>query len=124
MPAGRYAGRVTAWHGHSALARLPHGAGGREQSEQLANGRLPAGGFWQWPVGPDLVAVAAAILDLDDVPTLYQVSDDGISAAFGDTEDRRDTTQTGAKIISDAQERRAWFVRNPRFPCLEYSERF
>jgi hypothetical protein len=53
-------------------------AGTGEETEQLADGGLTAGRFGQGKVRPDLVAVAAAVLRLADVPGLDEVGDDRV----------------------------------------------
>ena len=55
-----------------------------EDVEYLADGALLRDRFAQRQVRPDLVAVATAILVLDDVAAVGQVGDDAVGAAFGD----------------------------------------
>src|SRR5205823_358434 len=50
----------------------------------LADRAFPAGGLGEREVGLDLVAVAAAVLLLDQVAGLGQLGDDAVGAALGD----------------------------------------
>ena len=52
----------------------------------------------------DLIAVAATVLLLDDVSGIGEVGDNGVRAAFGDVEARRDVAQAHLRIMDDAQE--------------------
>src|SRR5271165_5636173 len=51
--------------------------------QNLADGPFSADGFCQRQVGLDLVAVATAVLVLDDVAGQGQVVDDAVSTALG-----------------------------------------
>src|ERR1700728_468682 len=75
-----------------------------QESQNLANGALPACGLWQREVRLDLVAVTAAVLLLDDVPGLGQVSDNAVGAALGDVEPGRDIAEADARVLCDAQQ--------------------
>jgi hypothetical protein len=55
-------------------------------------------------VGLDLVAVAAAVFLLDDVPGCDQVGHDAVGAALGDVQAGRDIAQPGARVAGDAQQ--------------------
>ena len=52
----------------------------------------------------DLVAVAAAVLLLHDVPGLSQIGDDTVGAALGDAHPGRDVAQPHARVVGDAQQ--------------------
>src|SRR5450755_1100343 len=84
--------------------RPPCRAGARQESEQLADGGLPAGGLRKGQLRPDLVAVAAAVLDLDDVAGPDQVGDDRVSTALGDAQDSRDIPQARSRVLGDTQQ--------------------
>src|SRR5207247_6776392 len=58
----------------------------REEGQDFADGAFPAGGFGQGQVRLDLVAVAAAVLLLDEVAGCGQVGDDAVGAALGDVQ--------------------------------------
>src|ERR1700734_2330370 len=75
-----------------------------EESQNLAHGALPACGLWQREMRLDLVAVAAAVLLLDDVPGLGQVSDNAVGAALGDVEPGRYIAQADARVLCDAHQ--------------------
>ena len=62
------------------------------------------GGFGQREVRLDLVAVAAAVFVLDDVPGVGQVGDDAVRAAFGDSQAGGDVPQPGAGVLGDAEQ--------------------
>jgi len=67
--------------------------------------RFPAPtGFWQREVRLDLVAVAAAVLLLDDVAGPGQVGDDAVGAALGDVELGRDVARADPRVVRDAQQ--------------------
>jgi hypothetical protein len=55
-------------------------------------------------MGLDAVAIAAAVLVLDDVVGFGEVSDDGKGAAFGDAQRRGDVTQAYPGVVGDADE--------------------
>jgi hypothetical protein len=52
----------------------------------------------------DPVAVAAAVLVLDDVPGVGQVGDDAVRAAFGDSQAGGDVPQPGSRVLGDAEQ--------------------
>jgi hypothetical protein len=54
-------------------------------------------------VGLDLVAVAAAVLVLDDIPGCGEVGDDRMGAALGDGEAGRGVAQPRAGVGRDVQ---------------------
>ncbi len=64
----------------------------------------------------DLVAVAAAVLVLDDIPGCGQVGDDPVSAALGDAQAGRDVAQPDAGVAGDAQQHPA--VAGEEVPAL------
>jgi hypothetical protein len=80
-------------------------AGVREQCQQITDRPLSAGGFWQGQMGLDAVAIAAAVLVLDDVAGFGEVSDDGKGPALGDAQCCGDVTQAYPGIVGDAGER-------------------
>jgi hypothetical protein len=91
------------------LCRMKPGVGARKadtgkHGQNFPDGGLPAGGFWQRKVRPDLVAVTAAILLLDDVAGVGQVGDDAVGAAFGDADAGRDVTQPHSRVVGNAQQ--------------------
>jgi len=53
----------------------------------------------------DLVAVAAAVLLLDEVAGCGQVGDDAVGAALGDVQAGGDVAQACARVVGDAQQR-------------------
>jgi len=55
-------------------------------------------------VGLDLVAVAAAVHVLDDVPGLGALGDDAVGGALGDARAGRDVAQPYARVVGDAQQ--------------------
>src|SRR5207248_5133513 len=59
---------------------------------------------WQRQVRLDLVAVAAAVLLLHEVPGLSQISDDAVGAALGDAHPGSDVAQSHAGVVGDAQQ--------------------
>ena len=61
-------------------------------------------GFRQGEVVLDTVAIATAVLVLDDVAGLGQVSDDAEGGALGDTERSCDVPQAHPRIVSDADQ--------------------
>jgi len=61
-----------------------------EDGQQIADGGSLAGSFGQRQVFLDLVAVAAAVFVLDDVPGCGQVGDDAVGAALGAARAGRD----------------------------------
>ena len=63
-----------------------------EESEDFADGRLPAGGLRQRHVGLDLIAVAAAVFVLHHVASFGEIGDDAVGAALGDAQAVRDVT--------------------------------
>ena len=76
-----------------------------EEGQDFADGAFPAGGFGQGQVRLDLVAVAAAVLLLDEVAGCGQVGDDGVGAALGDVQAGGDVAQARARVVGDAQQR-------------------
>ena len=56
-------------------------AGAGQEGQELADGAFPAAGLGERQVGLDLVAVAAAVLVLDDVPGPGEVGDDAVGGA-------------------------------------------
>jgi hypothetical protein len=57
----------------------------------------------------DLVAVAAAVFVLDDVPGRGEAGDDAVGAAVDDAQARADVAQPGARVAGDAeQDGRGW----------------
>ena len=82
------------------LARRFVGQGGQD----VADGRFPADRIWQREVRLDLVAVAAAVFVLDDVPSVDQVGDDAVRAAFGDSQAGGDVPQPGTRVLGDAEQ--------------------
>src|ERR1700684_1725548 len=75
-----------------------------EERANLPHGPLPGCGLWRPEGRLDLVAVAAAVLLLDDVPGLGQVSDNAVGAALGDVEPGRDIAEADARVLCDAQQ--------------------
>lgn len=75
-----------------------------EESEDFADGRLPAGGLRQRHVGLDLIAVAAAVFVLHHVASFGEIGDDAMGAALGDTQAVRDVTQPDPGITGDTQQ--------------------
>ena len=82
--------------------RLIVGAG--QERHDLADGAFPAVGLGKRQVGLDLVAVAAAVLVLDDVAGLGEVGDDAVGGALGDADSGRDVAQPHARVAGDAQQ--------------------
>ena len=75
-----------------------------EEGQDFADGGFLAGGFWQREVRLDLVAVAAAVFVLDDVPGCGQVGDDAVGAAVGDVQAGADVARPGARVVGEAQQ--------------------
>ena len=59
-------------------------------------------GLWERQVSLDLVAVAAAVLVLDDVPGLGEIGGDAVGGALGDARPGRDVAQPYARVAGDA----------------------
>jgi hypothetical protein len=55
-------------------------------------------------VGLDLVAVAAAVFLLHDVPGLGEIGDDAVGGAPGDGRPGRDVAQPHARVVGDARQ--------------------
>src|SRR5208282_2259686 len=97
-------GNITAGHEtHEAgspgsPARL-RAAGVHEQCQHLTDRPLSADGFWQGQMGLDAVAIAAAVLVLDDVAGFGEVGDDAEGAALGDAQRRGDVTQAHPGVV-------------------------
>jgi hypothetical protein len=68
-------------------------AGADQESQDLADGVLPADGLRERQVRLDVIPIAAAVLLLDYVPGLDQVPDDAEGAALGDVQAGRDVAQ-------------------------------
>src|SRR5690349_15262966 len=81
--------------GGPALAALLPGAVVHEEGQDFADGGFLAGGLGQREVRLDLVAAAATVPVLDDIPGCGQVGDDAVDAAVGDAQAGRDVTQPG-----------------------------
>ena len=64
----------------------------------------------------DLVAVAAAVFQLDDAAGLGQVGDDAVGAAFGDAQAGRDAGQAHPGLCARHSSTRAWLARKPGSP--------
>jgi hypothetical protein len=82
--------------GQAVLVSQQHG-------EDFADGRFPADGLGWGHVRLDPVAVAAAVLVLDDLPGLGEIGDDAVGGAPGDARPGRDVAQPHAGVVSDAQ---------------------
>jgi hypothetical protein len=72
------------------------------RTSRMVHSRLT--GFWQRQVRLDLVAVAAAVLVLDDVPGLGEIGDDAVGGALGDARPGRDVAQPHALVVGNAQQ--------------------
>jgi hypothetical protein len=59
----------------------------------------------------DLVAVAAAVLVLDDVPGFGEIGDDAVGGALGDARPGRDVSQRAPGSWAMHSSTRAWPVR-------------
>ena len=55
-------------------------------------------------MGLDLVAVAAAVLVLDDVLGPGEIGDDALGGALGDARPGGDVAQPHARVVRDAQQ--------------------
>src|SRR6266704_1847041 len=81
---------------------------GEECQDFAGRCQSPAVRHWQRSakrqVGLDLVAVAAAVLVLDDVPGPGEIGDDAVSGALGDARPGRDVAQPHARVAGDAQQ--------------------
>ena len=77
---------------------------GREQGDDLADGRLPGAGLGYRQVGLDLVAVASAVLLRDHVAGLGEVGDDAVRTALSDAQAGRDVAQSRARVVGDMQQ--------------------
>ena len=62
-------------------------------------------------VGLDLVALAAAVLVLDDVAGLGEIGDDAVGGALGDARPGRDVAQPQPGSWAIRTSTRAWLVR-------------
>ena len=83
----------------SPLRLGTHGLRGRRDPDAALPDRLR-----ERQVGLDLVAVAAAVLLLDDVPGLGEIGDDAVGGALGDARPGRDVAQPHARVVGDAQQ--------------------
>ena len=68
----------------------------------MARSRLSV--FGERQVGLDLVAVAAAVLVLDDVPGLGEIGDDAVGGALGDARPGRAIAQPHARVAGGARQ--------------------
>jgi hypothetical protein len=80
-----------------------------EECQGFADGcESPAVRHWQRPakrqMGLDLVAVAAAVLALDDVPGLGEIGNDAVGGALDDARPGRDVAEPDARVVGDAQQ--------------------
>ena len=64
-------------------------------------------------MGLDLVAVAAAVLVLDDVPGLSEIGDDAVGGALGDVLAAMSRSRTPGSWAMHSSTR-AWLVRKPQ----------
>ena len=103
--------------GASVQRRLRPCAGAGKNGQDLADGALVPGWFWQRQVRLDLVAVAAAVLLLDHVAGLGQVGDDAVGAALGDAQAGRDVPQ-GTPGSWAMHSTRAWLVRKVQLATI------
>jgi hypothetical protein len=86
---------------------------GREQGDDLANGRLPGAGLGYRQVTLDLVAVAAAVLLRDHVAGLGEVGDDAVGTALGDARPAAMSRSLAPGSWAMYSRTRAWLVRKP-----------
>jgi hypothetical protein len=70
-------------------------------------------------VGLDLVAVAAAVFVLDDVPGLGEIGDDAVGGGPGDARPGRDVAQPHAGSWAMHSSTRAWLARKLRSAIRE-----
>jgi len=70
----------------------------------LADDRFPVRRIRPREVRLDLIAVAAAIFVLDDVPGVGQVGDDAVCAAFGYSQAGCDVPPPGSRGLGDAEQ--------------------
>jgi hypothetical protein len=75
-----------------------------QQGQDFADRALMPVRFRQRQVRLDVVAIAAAVLLLDDIAGLDQVRDDAERAALGDVQAGRDVTQAHPGVVSHAQQ--------------------
>src|SRR5579859_506132 len=85
----------------SSLAALAHAG---KEGQDLADGGSLAGATGQWQVRLDVVAVAAAVLLLDDIAGRGQVVDDAVRTALGNAQAGCDVTQAHPRVVCDAQQ--------------------
>jgi len=78
--------------------------GASQERQDLADSASPAADLWKRQVSLDLVAVAAAILVLDDISGLGEISDDAVGGAITDARPVRDVAQSHARVLGDAQQ--------------------
>jgi hypothetical protein len=86
---------------------------------RFADGGFLAGGFGQWEVRLDLVAVAAAVFLLDHVAGSGLAGDDAAGAALGDAQAGRDIAQLRARWLVMRSNARAWWSGNSSSPPLK-----
>lgn len=75
-----------------------------QQREQLTDLSPVAQGAAQRQLGPDLVAVAAAVALAHDVAGLDQLGEDPVGGALGDADRGRDVAQARARVVGHADQ--------------------
>ncbi|MEA2214307.1 MAG: hypothetical protein QOF83_4255 [Solirubrobacteraceae bacterium] len=79
-------------------------AGVNEQLEHLTDRPFLTDPSSQRQVVLDVVAVAVAVLVLDDIAGVREVRDDAKSGALGDSKGRADVAEAYAGVVGDAEE--------------------
>jgi len=83
---------------------LPWGCATRQHVQHLPDRLLSIGELWQRQVVLHLIAVAATLSLLEDVPGFGEIRDDGVRVALGDAEVDRNIAEAYLRVVGDAEQ--------------------